>query len=124
MQSRVLWVKGEVAAKAYLEKKGYKILETNYKTHWGEADIIAFVNNTIVFVEVKSRSDNTFGNPIEAVNKNKVKKYVMLATEYLKKYNNYDARFDIIEVISEDKIIHTENAFDANDAAKHNKRRY
>ncbi len=123
MKKRELWVKGEREASKYLKDKGYKILEVNYKTCYGEADIIAYLDSTIVFVEVKSRKDNLFGMPIEAVDKHKIKKYIMLASEYTKHYASYDVRFDIIELLG-DRIIHTENAFDANDAAKYTKKRY
>lgn len=123
MNKRAVGIFGEVLAKSYLEQKGYKILETNYKTSYGEADIIASINRTIVFVEVKSRTTVAYGNPSEAVNRVKIKKYVMLALCYMKKFADiYDVRFDIIEITADEKIEHIENAFNANDAARYIKR--
>ncbi|NCA68296.1 MAG: YraN family protein [Clostridia bacterium] len=123
MGSRAVGIKGEVIAKEYLEKKGYRILETNYHTSYGEADIIAFYKNTVIFIEVKSRTATDYGNPSEAVNRVKIKKYIMLATDYMTKFKReYDVRFDIIEILAESVIEHIENAFDANDAAKYIKR--
>lgn len=68
---KVLGIEGENAAAKFLEKKGYRIISRNYKTHIGEIDIIAQDGNTIVFVEVKTRGNESFGKPFEAVNKRK-----------------------------------------------------
>src|SRR5665648_1233285 len=66
--------KGELLAKCYLEKKGYSILEQNFRTRYGEIDIIAKFQEEIVFFEVKTRSDTDHGLPCEAVNKAKQRK--------------------------------------------------
>ena len=65
---------GERRAVKFLKKKGYKILETNFKTNFGEIDIIARKGDYICFVEVKTRSSDNFGEPREAVNFHKQKK--------------------------------------------------
>ncbi len=103
---------GEVKAIEFLKKKGFKILEKNYKTHIGEIDVIALDNTTIVFIEVKTRSDDFFGAPSEAVNQKKQEKYYKVALEYLQKTKNVDSpcRFDVIE-IENGKINHIDNAF-------------
>ena len=103
---------GEVKAVEFLKKKGLKILEKNYKTHIGEIDIIAKDNDTIVFIEVKTRSDDFFGAPSEAVNQKKREKYYKVALEYLTKTSNTDSlcRFDVVE-IENGKINHIDNAF-------------
>ena len=59
---------GEKKAVKFLKKKGYRILETNFKTKFGEIDIIAKKEGCICFVEVKTRSSDNFGEPREAVN--------------------------------------------------------
>ena len=59
---------GEKIAQDYLQKKGYKILKTNYYTRRGEIDIIAQNNKCIIFVEVKTRTNNHYGTPAMAVN--------------------------------------------------------
>ena len=103
---------GEVKAAEFLKKKGLKILEKNYKTHIGEIDIIAKDNHTIVFIEVKTRADDFFGAPSEAVNRKKQEKYYKVALEYLTKTSNNDSlcRFDVIE-IENGQINHIVNAF-------------
>ena len=103
---------GEQKAVDFLKKKGYKILETNYKTHVGEIDIIAEDNGTLVFVEVKTRLNDDFGQPSEAVTIKKQTKYYKVATEYLARQNKTDSlcRFDVIE-IENGKINHIEDAF-------------
>lgn len=103
---------GERKAERYLKKKKYKILDINFKTRFGEADIIAKDKDYIVFVEVKTRSSDRYGSPSEAVNFRKQEKYFMVASEYLMKNDLSDApcRFDVVEVLG-DKINHIENAF-------------
>ena len=103
---------GEKKAGEFLKKKGYKILETNYKTHVGEIDIIAQDGEYTVFVEVKTRSSNEYGAPSEAVNGKKREKYKKVASEYLIKTKNTEsaARFDVIE-IENGEINHIIDAF-------------
>jgi putative endonuclease len=94
--------KGESLAVRFLKKKGYKILRQNYRTALGEIDIIAREDNTIVFVEVKSRKSIRFGNPKLAVNSKKQRKISMVALQYLKTTQQIGAkaRFDVVSVIS------------------------
>ena len=82
---------GEEKAAEFLKKKGYKILTKNYKTHIGEIDIIAEDSGTVVFVEVKTRIDDAFGAPSEAVTEKKIRKYEKVATEYLMRERSLDA---------------------------------
>ena len=74
---------GEKSAGKYLRKKGYKIIEKNYTTKIGEVDLIALYGDLLVFIEVKTRSSTAYGNPGDAVDYFKQKKYVLLAKEYL-----------------------------------------
>src|SRR5438270_512119 len=59
--------KGEEIAVLYLKKKGYKIIELNFRKHYGEVDIIAIYNQTLIFIEVKTRTSEQFGTPFESV---------------------------------------------------------
>ncbi len=89
---------GESLAVWFLKKKGYKILEQNYRTKLGEIDIIAREKKTIVFVEVKSRRSIRYGNPKWSVTHQKQRKISMVALQYLKSIRQTDAkaRFDDI----------------------------
>ena len=91
---------GEKKAVDFLKKKGYKILETNYKTHIGEIDVIAEDKEYTVFIEVKTRSGDDFGAPSEAVTVKKREKYFKVATEYLLRKGKTDTpcRFDVVEI--------------------------
>ena len=93
---------GEALAVRHLKKAGYKIIETNYRTRLGEIDIIAKDKDTIVFVEVKTRTSVHFGSPKWAVTPRKQKKISMVALYYLKATDQCTARarFDVVAVIS------------------------
>lgn len=106
---------GEDIATNFLRKKGYKILDRNYKTPIGEADIIAKDKDTIVFVEVKTRSSDTFGLPFEAVTYRKQEKLKKIAIFYLKQHQvEYPVRFDIVSIFCRNEkrqIEHIKGAF-------------
>ena len=120
MNKREIWTKGEVAAKRFLVDKGYKILAENYAGKMGEIDIVARDGDTVVFVEVKARESTAFGEPIESVTPQKVRKIALTAQQFLvhKRMLGASVRFDVIEVLF-GEIRHTENAFSLNDAAKY-----
>ncbi|MDD4110467.1 MAG: YraN family protein [Clostridia bacterium] len=103
---------GEQLAAKYLEDKSYEILEQNYANKIGEIDIIAKQNDTIVFVEVKTRTSSKFGLPREAVTRHKQYKIRLVALAYLKskKLMNSKCRFDVIEEL-DGKLTHIENCF-------------
>ncbi len=94
--------KSESIAVKHLKKKGYKILEQNYRTKMGEIDIIARDKDVIVFVEVKARRSDRFGNPKWAVTYKKQRKISMAALQYLKAMaqSNAGARFDVVSIDS------------------------
>ena len=109
---------GEDIASKYLEEKGYKIKERNYRTFLGEIDIISEYKGSIIFIEVKTRRSDKFGYPEEAINFNKQQKIIKNALCYLAKYNLWKTNycFDVILVsISNHKevkrIKHIRNAF-------------
>lgn len=92
---------GEIAALNYLVQNGYLIMDKNFRTKYGEIDIIAKDKEFIVFIEVKTRKDFKLGLPCEAVNKNKQYRIAMMALLYIarKKLQGYNFRFDVIEII-------------------------
>ena len=90
---------GEKIASKFLKKNKYKIIETNYSNKHGEIDIICTDNDYIVFVEVKTRSKNSFATGYEAVNKKKQYNIFKTAHTYMSEYpSDKQPRFDIIEV--------------------------
>lgn len=114
MNKRRFGGEGEAEARAFLEGKGAKILEMNYRRPTGEIDIIARHRRTLLFVEVKRRSSLRFGRPAEAVDRAKQLHILRTAQLYLQENRLEDARvrFDVIEVLP-GEIRHIENAFDA-----------
>ena len=112
--------KGEDFCASYYEKNGYKILNRNFHTRNGEIDVIAENEDTIVFIEVKTRSENQALDAKDAVTLSKQKKLVLTALEYISKMSTEKVfRFDVFEVIHKDgklrKFRKTENAFDADE---------
>lgn len=137
------WITGEEQAKNYLLKDGFIILAQNYKNELGEIDIIAIdpvsrqekklkekldndeinakvykrfltqLETTLVFIEVKTRETNFFGDALYAVDINKQRKISQAANAFLKvnkKYKGFPARFDVVG-ITNGKLTHVENAF-------------
>jgi putative endonuclease len=92
--------KGEELAVRYLKKLGYSIIEKNYRCPMGEVDIIAREGDILVFIEVKTRKDISFGRPKEAIDYRKRWQISKVAQYFLKKKNlqNISARFDVLEV--------------------------
>ncbi len=91
---------GETIAVRYLEKEGYRIVERNYRCVFGEMDIIARDGKAYVFVEVKSRKSERFGDPKLAVDYRKQRKMSMVALCYLKEKRLLESlsRFDVVAV--------------------------
>lgn len=107
--------KGEEIARKYLVNNGFKIRHLNWRHIKNELDIIAEKNNLLVVVEVKTRTNEYFENPKEAVTFSK-QKFIIKATEaYISKFDvDLETRFDIIGVYllpNETKIEHIEDAF-------------
>jgi len=73
---------GETIARSYLKKKGYKIIEQNYKTKYAEIDIIAEHKKMCVFIEVKTKAGERFGTPEETLEQKKIHKLVKNAHAY------------------------------------------
>lgn len=89
----------EFVARKYAHN-GYQILERNWRFHPLEIDIVAKKNDEIVFVEVKARETDLFGDPLEAVTKKKMRFMLKAANEYLERHQiNNECRFDIAVVL-------------------------
>ena len=114
-QHNLLGNKGEMLASRFLLDKGYAVHHHNWRSGHKEIDIIAQERNVLVFVEVKSRASEAFGNAHDAVDEKKIKLLISAAQAYLQKYKiDLKFRFDIITVIGECepyRIEHIEEAF-------------
>lgn len=99
---------GELAAKAHLKKLGLKFLIANYSSGRGEADLIFRDRDCLVFVEVKTRSSESWTRPAAFVNKEKRRRLSKAALDYLRLLKNPQIkfRFDIVEVLLEDGVVH------------------
>lgn len=106
---------GENEAVKYLEKKGYEILNRNFRCRFGEIDIICKLNEYIVFVEVKYRKTLSHGYPREAVTKYKQKIIKKVSVYYItvEKIIDSSFRYDVIEILGDKELTieHIENAF-------------
>jgi putative endonuclease len=109
---------GEDIAASFLRSRGYAILLRNYRKRFGEIDIIAEIDATLVFVEVKTRTSTFSGRPIEAVDYRKQARMIKAAMNYITSHRLLDrpARFDVIGVLLSParapEIEHIVNAFD------------
>lgn len=115
MKNNLLGAEGEQVAADYIAKKGYTILERNWRYKHKEIDIIAKTESYIVVIEVKTRAYDYFELPQDAVTKQKQKFLVEAANAYIIEHDiEKEARFDIIAVVinsKNTKIEHLENAF-------------
>ena len=92
--------KGEEIASKYLNNNGYEVIKQNFRCKLGEIDLIAIKNNTIIFVEVKTRSSTKFGTAEQAVDSKKKRHILRTSQVFLTKneLNNCNLRFDVISV--------------------------
>ena len=116
MNNRKQGAAGEDAAVDYLTKKGYCILERNFRYERGEIDIVAEDSGELVFVEVKARRTKLYGDPEDAITEAKCKQLWKVAEGYLFERNldDRDCRFDVIAIEYEKDtpvIRHVEDAF-------------
>ena len=91
---------GEERAAAYLKQHGYALVERNFRSPFGEIDIIASENDCLVFVEVKFRNVPSYGTSLESISQEKQKRLIKTAHYYLKKKNAYNrrVRFDVLGI--------------------------
>ncbi|MGE0089948.1 MAG: YraN family protein [Bacteroidales bacterium] len=108
---------GEERAAQFLINGGFKIKNRNWRFGKNEIDIIAEKENRLVIVEVKTRTNDYFENPKEAVTKKKQRFIIKAAEAYIEQFNiNLETRFDIISILNQNgkiEIEHIEDAFQA-----------
>lgn len=112
MGSREEGQAGEEMAIKALKRKGYRIIERNYRTRLGEIDVIAQEGDCLVFVEVKKRNTGLFGEAVCSIDERKKRHLVNAALFYLKTHDGFgkSIRFDVIG-IDADKVKLVKNAF-------------
>lgn len=108
--------RAEILAAWFLRLHGYRIADRNYHSRFGEIDIIAQKSDTIIFVEVKARGENSVAAPAFAVDVYKQRKIIKTAQFYLSHKNKTDCdiRFDVVEIFKNSgrlKLNHIKNAF-------------
>lgn len=109
--------KGERAAQEFLRRRGYRIVDTNWKCSYGEVDIVAVDKDTLVFVEVKTRKSLSAGAGEESVTQAKQKRYLNCARVFMSRHDEKfeDVRFDVISITVLDeasaRLKHIYNAF-------------
>lgn len=107
MSLRVLGNVGEEFAKSLLLRNGYKILTRNFRTRFGEIDIVAVDDDTLVFVEVKTRRNSKFGEPEEAASYHKLSHIKKAAQYYLLRYKIpfKKQRIDVVSLLVENGTV-------------------
>ena len=121
ISNQELGKKGEALAEKYLDDKGFRIIQRNYRCKIGEIDLICEKDKVLVFCEVKSRRSIAFGIPAEAIDSKKIRHIRRVASWFLTQkmcinrlYSDYDMRFDVVEAVfvnEEYELNHVENAF-------------
>ncbi|MDI6776719.1 MAG: YraN family protein [Syntrophales bacterium] len=110
--------RGEDIAVDYLTRAGYRIIERNYRCLFGEIDIVAKDKDSVVFVEVKSRKSEEFGDPQLSVGLDKQRKISRISLNYIeeKGLHHCNARFDVVAVkmlpVGNEEVELIQNAFD------------
>ncbi|NJK90555.1 MAG: YraN family protein [Blastochloris sp.] len=95
---------GEKAAARFLKQQGYQVLVRNYSSRWGEIDLVCRHQKTLVFVEVKTRAEDSWDKPAAAVTRSKQRRLIRTAHAYLQELEERDipTRFDVVEVYLDD----------------------
>lgn len=116
-EHNLLGNKGEMLAARYLLDKGFAVLRYNWRCGHKEIDLIARERDTLVFVEVKSRRDEAYGNAYDAVTPQKIQRLITAAEVYVTRYKiDSPYRFDVVTVVGTCepyKIEHIRDAFHA-----------
>ena len=100
MKRRDTGILGEKIARDFLEKNGYRFIEANYRCPAGEIDIICQQGDTLVFVEVRTKSSDRFGSPEESITPTKMKHLRAVAAHYGQSRDNLPAsqRIDVMAI--------------------------
>ena len=101
--SRARGAAGEELAAAFLESKGYVIVERNFSCRFGEIDIVAREGGQIVFAEVKLRASDSFAPAAQAVNPAKMRRLHSAALVWFSIHGEQSARFDVVEIYDGDR---------------------
>jgi putative endonuclease len=98
--NQIAGILGEELAAEVLQQRGYAILATRYRTRYGEIDIVALDQETLVFVEVKARQDSRYGTAAESVTGWKQRRIAAMAQDYLCRLGRDDmpCRFDVVAI--------------------------
>jgi putative endonuclease len=118
-EAGALGARGESVASDALVRRGYRIIERNCRSRWGELDLVAYDGDTLVFVEVKARRSPQFGDPAYAVDRRKQTRLIRLAERYLlrRRLGEPPCRFDVVLVeeraVLPPRVEVITNAFDA-----------
>ena len=105
-------MEGEETAVRFLKKKGFRIIDRNYRTRYGEIDIIARHGKELIFVEVKSGSSK-YHEPYQRIDRSKVSKLMRAISIYLRENpTKYPIRFDVVSIDDEGRILHFEDVME------------
>ena len=119
LKSLSLGDRGEIAAERFLLRKGWHIVARGFETELGEIDLIAVASDTVVFVEVKTRTNTSRGLPEEAVDEAKQRKIAAMANAFIRRHqlHHQHFRFDVISILwakgTEPQIKHLIGAFES-----------
>jgi putative endonuclease len=109
--------KGEEIAANFLESKGYSILHKNFRTQYGEIDLIAQLGKELVFIEVKTRTSKNYGYPEDSINQRKQEHILASSQAYLQQFSELSTqwRVDVVSILfrsgeNQPEIVHFENA--------------
>lgn len=116
MNTRRIGDRGETLALKHLTSKGYELVERNYRTRYGEIDLILRDGQTLVFVEVKLRHGTGYGDPLESVTPRKQEQVRAVAEQYLDETQPdfEELRFDVVGILDgrgRPEITHVKDAF-------------
>ena len=104
----------EVIAAKHLTQKGLTLLEQNFHSRFGEIDLIMRDQDTLVFIEVRQRSSNRFGDALASVDQRKQQKIILTAQHYLSTHpDDSPCRFDVVALDKDHQIQWVKNAFNA-----------
>jgi putative endonuclease len=103
VSTKTLGEQGERLAATWLQRRGYRVVERNYRSRLGEIDLVCRHGGELVFVEVKTRASSEFADPVESVTAAKQRKLRRLAEEYVisRRLEDADVRFDVLGVTVE-----------------------
>lgn len=114
LSAKLLGNAGESRAQTFLEQQGLSWIANNYRSRFGEIDLIMQDGNTVVFVEVRVRSSQQFGGAAESVDYRKQQKIIKTAAAYLQQFSPPGfSRFDVIAIEGTKEINWIKSAFDA-----------